>query len=157
VIELASMLAGEPFSDRPKSVCRVIASFLRAYNDAVDDKRRQDLYRCAAQVVGTRGSWATARARISRCEHEFAEVRGYAFPKPLRWLAHGLRCVDPSDNLTGFLASLARTLSTSDSGHERALALVDDLVGIAVRPAPPRRPMSGVPDAAVRLHQSMGS
>ena len=33
VMELASMLAGEPFSDHPESVCPVIGSFLRAYND----------------------------------------------------------------------------------------------------------------------------
>jgi hypothetical protein len=154
-MELASMLAGERFTDHPRSVCRVIASFLRGYNDAVDDKRRQDLYRCAAQVVGTRDSWATARARISRCEREFAEVHGRTGPKPLRWLAHGLRSIDLSDNLTGFLASLARALSASDSGHQRALALVDDLVRIAVPPAPACRPMSGVPDAAVRVGESV--
>jgi hypothetical protein len=33
VMELASMLAGEPFTDRPASVCPVIAAFLRTYND----------------------------------------------------------------------------------------------------------------------------
>jgi hypothetical protein len=48
VMELASMLAGEPFSDRPASVCPVIAGFMRAYNDRIDDERRQDLYRYAA-------------------------------------------------------------------------------------------------------------
>ena len=36
------MLAGEPFSDQPASVCPVIGSFLRAYNDSIDDGRRQD-------------------------------------------------------------------------------------------------------------------
>ena len=44
VMELASLLAGEPFSDHPASVCPVIGSLMRAYNDAVDDDRRQDLY-----------------------------------------------------------------------------------------------------------------
>jgi hypothetical protein len=44
VMELASMLAGEPFSDHPQAVCPVIGSFLRAYNDRIDDRRRQDLY-----------------------------------------------------------------------------------------------------------------
>ncbi len=33
VMELASMLADEPFSDHPKSVCPLIAAFLRDYND----------------------------------------------------------------------------------------------------------------------------
>jgi hypothetical protein len=42
-MELASMLAGERFSDRPRSVSRALAAFLRGYNDLLDDKRRQDL------------------------------------------------------------------------------------------------------------------
>ncbi len=33
VMELASMLAGEPFSDRPRSTSPVISAFLRTYND----------------------------------------------------------------------------------------------------------------------------
>ncbi len=48
-MELASMLAGETFTDHPESVCPVIGSLLRAYNDRLDDDRRQDLYRYAAQ------------------------------------------------------------------------------------------------------------
>jgi hypothetical protein len=48
VMELASMLADEPFSDRPRSVCPVIAAFLRSYNDGLDDERRRDLYRFAS-------------------------------------------------------------------------------------------------------------
>ena len=51
VMELASMLAGEPFSDHPESVCPVIGSFLRAYNDRIDDARRQDLYASAAAAA----------------------------------------------------------------------------------------------------------
>ena len=38
VMELASMLAGERFSDQPRTVCPVIAGFLRAYNDILDDE-----------------------------------------------------------------------------------------------------------------------
>jgi hypothetical protein len=40
VMELASMLAGERFTDRPKSVCPVIAAFLRGYNDALPECER---------------------------------------------------------------------------------------------------------------------
>ena len=54
VMELASMLAGEPFNDHPASVCPVLGSVLRSYNDSVDDDARQDLYAYAARVVGTR-------------------------------------------------------------------------------------------------------
>jgi hypothetical protein len=52
-MELASMLAGEPFSDRPACTCPVTAGLLRAYNDAVDDRRRQTLYGVASEVVDT--------------------------------------------------------------------------------------------------------
>lgn len=66
VMELASMLAGERFTDHPVSVCPVIGSFLRAYNDLVDDGRRQDLYASASLVVGSRASAAVMRARADR-------------------------------------------------------------------------------------------
>ena len=57
------MLAGERFGDRPVSVCPVIGAILRAYNDNVDDHRRQDLYRFAADVVGTRRDYRVQRQR----------------------------------------------------------------------------------------------
>src|SRR5690242_14009799 len=63
VLELASMLAGDRFGDRPVSVCPVIGAILRAYNDNVDDRRRQDLYRFAADVVGTRRDYRVQRHR----------------------------------------------------------------------------------------------
>lgn len=67
VMELASMLADEPFSDRPQSACPVIAAFLRAYNDWVDDRWRQDLYAYAAKVVGTRSTIAVEGQRAQMC------------------------------------------------------------------------------------------
>lgn len=57
------MLADERFSDRPGSVCPVIGAILRAYNDNTVDALRQDLYRYAADVVGTRGSFELQRER----------------------------------------------------------------------------------------------
>ena len=55
------MLAGERFGDRPPSVCPVIGAILRVYNDNVDDDRRQDLYRSAADAVDTRRDYAVQR------------------------------------------------------------------------------------------------
>jgi hypothetical protein len=63
VMELASMLSGERFSDRPAKVCPILGAILRAYNDNVDDRRRQDLYRFAADAVGTRGDFTLQRER----------------------------------------------------------------------------------------------
>src|SRR5436190_662565 len=54
VIEVASMLAAEPFTDEPQCVCPVIAEFLRTYNDSIDNERRQDLLALAPLVVDTR-------------------------------------------------------------------------------------------------------
>src|ERR1700683_669413 len=66
VMELASMLAGEGFSDHPRSVSRPVASFLRGYTALVDDRRRGDLYRYAALTVGTASSRSVEDARVSR-------------------------------------------------------------------------------------------
>ena len=72
VMELASMLAGEPFTDHPASVCPVIGSFLRSYNDSIDSDRRQALYEYASKVVGSRACAKTQQARAARLA-EWAE------------------------------------------------------------------------------------
>src|SRR4030081_1130983 len=58
IMELAAMLSCERFSDRPVSVCPVIGSLLRAYNDNLQDRRRQALSRYAAEAVYTRGDFS---------------------------------------------------------------------------------------------------
>src|SRR5436305_11078331 len=73
VMELASILAGESFSDHPRSACPVLGTIMRCYNDGIDDDRRQDLYWCAAAVVGTRSR--AARAERIRRAAEFFGVR----------------------------------------------------------------------------------
>jgi hypothetical protein len=65
VVELASMLAGERFSDHPRSVCPVIAGFLRHYNDLLPDGEHAELYPYAALVVGTAASGRVRRERAS--------------------------------------------------------------------------------------------
>src|SRR5215469_18878832 len=75
VMELASMLAGEPFSDHPVSVCPVIGSLLRAYNDSIDSERRQDLYAYAARVVGSRASGRVQSARAARVKEWVETVK----------------------------------------------------------------------------------
>jgi hypothetical protein len=89
VMELASMLAGERFSDHPSSVSPVIASVLRAYNDLLGDERRQDLYRYAASAVGTRAPRAVEEARLARTASWAAATRAHRAPWSL--LPSGLR------------------------------------------------------------------
>ena len=130
VMELASMLAEEPFSDHPASVCPVIGSLLRAYNDSIDDRRRQDLYAYAAKVVGSRGSTKLER---ERAEH----VRSWmAKPNARHWtrfvLPARLRAVSPKPPLDVLGASAVRSLSIHDDRtHEKMLALVDTLLSMS--------------------------
>jgi hypothetical protein len=49
-MELASMLAEQPFSDRPQNASPVVGAFLRTYNDGLDDERRQDRRQRRTQV-----------------------------------------------------------------------------------------------------------
>jgi len=131
VMELASMLAGEPFSDNPAWVCPVIGSFLRMYNDAIGDDRRQDLYAYASKVVGSRASEAVERARAERLV-DWATVRQRRVwtrllaLSPLRRL--GLDPL-PSFQSPGFQVVQAIRRGT-DETHADALALIDELLAL---------------------------
>lgn len=111
------MLAGEPFSDRPESVCPVIAGFLRSYNDRLDQRSRQDLYAYATRAVGTRADPAAERRRAQRCMRWAAETCQLP-PLRVRMLHRLLRCQGP--DVDGVYAARA-ALATPD-GHRHALA-----------------------------------
>ncbi|MDO8212819.1 hypothetical protein [Conexibacter sp. CPCC 206217] len=131
VMELASMLAGEPFSDRPASACPVLGGFLRAYNDRIDDRRRQDLYRYASEVVETRGSAEVERARERRCL-EWAEERKRERSRPLRWVTRASpTVVDRRLGLDAAGTYAARSIRRhNDRTHVAALALIDELLAM---------------------------
>ncbi len=123
------MLAGESFTDHPTSVCPAIGSFLRAYNDLLDDDRRQDLYAYAAKVVGSAGSADLLRARTDRLDAwgtEMLQRRLTRFlgPAGVRLLARAWR---PPLIRTGSYA--VRAISKpSDEMHAAVLALIDELL-----------------------------
>jgi hypothetical protein len=136
IMELASMLADEPFSDHPASVCPVIGALLRAYNDSVDNRRRQDLYVYAAKVVGSRGS---AELERLRAEHVSAWT---AQSKTRRWthflLPARLRAIGPKPPLDVLGASAVRSLSTHDDRtHAKMLALIDTLLAMGTAATDP--------------------
>jgi hypothetical protein len=66
VAELTSMIAGERFSDHPSCACPAVTAFLRAYNDRIDDERRQDLYALASELVGSRRAEAVTQQRADQ-------------------------------------------------------------------------------------------
>lgn len=130
VMELASMLAAEPFSDHPRSVCPVVGAFLRAYNDGLPDDRRQDLYEYAAKVVGTAGGRRVRRARARRCLTWFAEtIPGGRKPSRLSLMLAGW-------TLGSVGRAAARAARSNLETHRSVLRLLDDLVELG---APPGR------------------
>ena len=143
------MLAGEPFTDRPASVCPVIAAFLRTYNDRVDDRRRRDLYRFASKAVGTRGSDSLEERRAELCRRWISECHprlagGPARLVPVRWRTWGTKDDEYAAMVAGRLA--AQSVRRSRAGaHEAALALVEHLIACAAQGPDPAAQPPGAP------------
>ena len=114
VMELASMLAGERFTDHPRCVDPVIAAYLRALNDRLDARRRQTLVPYAPAVVGTRGERRERRARRRACR----QVAG-----SLWRVRYGLRC-SPGE------AAARALIARGDDG----LAFLERLIGSEAAP-----------------------
>jgi len=130
VLELASMLAGEPFGDQPRSVSPVIAAYLRTYNDGADDVSRQALYGAAARVVGTSAGLEVERARARRCAELTADLNAARSSLRRRLCPQPPLCVR-DEALEAAGVHLARMLLRHrDGGVDRALAVVDDLAAI---------------------------
>jgi len=119
------MLAGERFGDRPASVCPVIGSILRAYNDNVDDGRRQDLYRFAADAVATRRDYRVQRRRADAA----LEWAGTRYGQDGGTLLAPPDPEGPRDEIAYYvIGALGRRTGWSDEGHAAVLALLDELV-----------------------------
>ncbi len=56
VMEAVAYLAGEPFSDHPKCASRVIGTFLRSWNDSLNNRDRQVLKQYIPRLVGSKGT-----------------------------------------------------------------------------------------------------
>jgi len=83
VMELASMLAGERFTDHPRGVCPVIAGFLRSYNDLLPDGQQNEMYAYASLVVGTAAGRSVRRQRARRVLAWGERTRGPHRRRPL--------------------------------------------------------------------------
>jgi hypothetical protein len=124
------MLAGDRFTDRPRSVSPAIASFMRGYNDLLDDRRRQDLLPYAARVVGTAGSEALERARMRRLVR-WADERWQRGPFPGvigRFGQFWAWRVPPTDPDTAGMYAVRSIRNGGRHEHQQVLALLDELV-----------------------------
>ncbi len=63
LLEWASYLAGEPWSDHPECVSPVIAAFGRRWNDDLNDKDRQMLVSYPPRLLNTAGTKAQENKR----------------------------------------------------------------------------------------------
>ena len=118
------MLAHEPFSDHPTSVCPVVAGFMRSYNDHVDDQRRSDLYAYAARAVGSRADEAHERRRAAICRR-WARMRCAPPRLHVRVLCRLFRSQGPDIHAV----YAARAAALDATKHREALALLDQLIG----------------------------
>jgi hypothetical protein len=145
-MEVASMLAAEPFSDEPRCVCPVIAEFLRTYNDQVDYERRQDLYEYASLVVDTREDMRAERRRANMCLDWWLAA---STPKRFQ-LKRFLWMLPPSSAARDIEIAhrTARWAAASPSRHAAALKLVEAMAGRA----PIRMEAAVAADAAVAAH-----
>lgn len=151
VMELASMLAGEPFSDHPASACPVIGSFLRAYNDSIDDDRRQDLYALAARIVGSRSSISIQRTRAERLtDWAFDMQRRHWTSRylPLGRLRMASLRRQPSAHAVGTFAVRAIPKHTEET-HSEVLELIEELLAIGTPT------MRRAPDASEPLPRAL--
>ena len=144
MMELASMLAGERFSDRPRCVDPVLAAYLRAFNDRLDHVDRQRLLPYASRAVGTRAGRGRRRERLELClefsglrSHLLARLR-FGFLLGARW-ALRLEC--------GAAEHAARTAIAEDR-VEAGFALLDSLIG-GSEPAPLPGPVVRGPELRI--------
>ena len=134
VMELASMLGGEPFNDHPASVCPVLGSLLRSYNDSVDDDARQDLYAYAARIVGTRADADVERRRSESVTAWTYERRYRRMRRFLPEFVARRLCELKTLSLESIGTQAVRQIPRhTDETHRAMLGLIDDLLAITPR------------------------
>jgi hypothetical protein len=158
-VELASIIADEPFSDRPRCVDRVIGAFLRGWNDRAGYADRQRLYPYASRVVGTGGYRRISRIRRDRC----LSWAGAKLDRgPLGRLAARLDMrariawsvgLWPAFRLKEGAGAYAARVCFGRGGSEEAFALLDELleIGGPVADHVPALPANWVPAELDRL------
>lgn len=147
VVELASMLAGEKFTDRPDCVCPVIGAFLRSWNDQVGYADRQRLYPYASRVVGTGGFRRISRIRRDIClSYAGADLDHWMLRRAVARLRIRARIawtvgVFPAIWLKEGAGAYAAHACFRRGGSDEAFRLLDRL--LEVGSPPPRRSSNG--------------
>lgn len=136
LLELTSILAREEFSDRPRCVCKVIAAFLRGWNDRSGHAERQSLRPYAERVVGSRASRSITRRRRDICLiWAGADLSGNFLSRAVRRLAMRLRIatligIRPALRLNEGAGEIASRMVFARYDSETGLRLVDTLLEV---------------------------
>jgi hypothetical protein len=136
LLELASLMARERFSDRPRCVCVVIAAFLRDWNDRSGHAQRQRLRPYAGRVVGSRARRSVTHRRRDVCLiWAGANLSGGWLSRALHRAAMRLRILAivgmrPAFLLNEGAGQLAARVVFSRYDSETGLTLVDSLLEI---------------------------
>ena len=150
VVELASMIAGEEFSDRPLCVCPVIGAFLRGWNDRASHAERQRLAPYAPRIVGSRADpQVTQERREMSLEWAGAGPRGNRGPSVLSEVSARLRMailcgLDAALRPDEGAGELAARAAFARGDTQGALELLEALLSAGDQRRPEaRRPVSG--------------
>ncbi len=136
LLELASLMAGERFSDRPRCACVVIAAFLRDWNDRSGYAQRQHLRPYARRVIRSRTRRSGTHRRRDVCLiWAGADLSGNWVNRALRRIAMRLRIlailgIRPALRLNEGAGQLAARVVFSQYDSETGLMLVDELLEI---------------------------
>jgi hypothetical protein len=140
VVELASVLAGEEFSDHPRCVCDVIAGFLRSWNDRAGHVDRQRLVPYASRVIGSRAGRKVTRIRRDIClSWAGALPHGGPARRLLARLAMRVRIaiaigIGPALRLDQGAGEYAARVAFAREGADIGFALLDELLAVGDEP-----------------------
>lgn len=156
-VELASLLAGEKFSDHPRCVCRVIAAYMRSLNDRLAHADRQRLIPYAAHALGSRDDRETTHERRDLClvwagvPAGGGPLRSFLARLAMRariWIVVGLR---QAVRLNEGAGEYAARIVFARYGTQATFALLDHLLeaGEPLEPAPLADPVQGPSQARI--------
>jgi hypothetical protein len=140
IVELASLMGGERFSDHPGCVCEVIAAFLRGWNDRSSHADRQRLRPYAARIVGSRAEGSVTRTRRDIClSWAGADLTGGRVRASLRRLAMRFRVfvlcgLGPALRLNQGAGELASRVVFARYGPEAGFSVIDALLEVGSEP-----------------------
>jgi hypothetical protein len=153
IVELASILAKEKFSDDPSCVCDVIGAFLRSWNDRASYFDRQRLRPYAARIVGTRSGRAITHRRRDICLiwSELAGLDGGPLSRSLARLRARIRVgwqlgIGSALRLNRGAGEYAALVCFSRHGSEASFRLLDRLLTVGDEEHGPRS-RRGAPQA----------